>query len=286
MTHDELIAALADAGVNDHAAALVALAEPALHARVDREGHRSASGTGSRLGGMPSVPPGFEWPTWNAAPLSFIGQLRMSDLAPFSAAKPLPPTGVLSFFYDATQATWGFDPADRGSARVFWFPDEAELVSLSAPRDLAEDARFTPVPLVFEERLTLPVFDSLAVEALALPDDEQEAYSEFVEESGVMTLAGVQHQVLGHPRPIQSEMQTECQLVTSGLYCGDPSGYTDPRAAALRAGARDWRLLFQVDSDDAAGMMWGDSGMLYYWIRDEDLKARQFDRSWMILQCG
>jgi uncharacterized protein YwqG len=50
--------------------------------------------------------------------------------------------------------------------------------------------------------------------------------------------------------------------------------------------ALEWRLLLQVPSADAAGMMWGDVGCLYYWIRQDDLAARRFDRSWMILQCG
>ncbi len=43
--------------------------------------------------------------------------------------------------------------------------------------------------------------------------------------------------------------------------------------------------MLQVDSDDEAGMMWGDAGMLYYWIRDDDLAARRFDRAWCVMQC-
>ena len=81
-------------------------------------------------------------------------------------------------------------------------------------------------------------------------------------------------------------MQLECRLVANGLYCGNASGYRDPRAALLRPGAADWRLLFQVDSQDEAGMMWGDLGRRYYWIRHEDLTARNWDRTWLILQCG
>ena len=54
----------------------------------------------------------------------------------------------------------------------------------------------------------------------------------------------------------------------------------------LTSGAGAWRLLAQVDSDDDLDMMWGDFGMLYYWIREEDLKNRHFDRAWMILQCS
>ncbi|NNJ25645.1 hypothetical protein LzC2_17180 [Planctomycetes bacterium LzC2] len=46
---------------------------------------------------------------------------------------------------------------------------------------------------------------------------------------------------------------------------------------------------FGDDSDPADQgfeMMWGDLGMLYWWIRREDLAARRFDRVWMTLQCG
>ncbi len=92
--------------------------------------------------------------------------------------------------------------------------------------------------------------------------------------------------VLGYPDPIQGEMSLECQLASNGLYCGDASGYQDPRRAALEAGARDWRLLLQVDSEDDAGMMWGDVGRLYYWIRRQDLKKAEFGNTWVILECG
>ena len=57
------------------------------------------------------------------------------------------------------------------------------------------------------------------------------------------------------------------------------------RAKKLEAGARDWRLLFQVESDGNAKMMWGDAGRLYFWIRDEDLRAARFYRTWLVFQC-
>ena len=91
--------------------------------------------------------------------------------------------------------------------------------------------------------------------------------------------------MLGHPDEIQGDMKLECQLVTNGLYCGDSTGYEDPRAAELEADASDWRLLLQVASDEDAGAMWGDLGRLYYWIRDQDLRRGAFDASWLVLQC-
>ncbi len=74
-------------------------------------------------------------------------------------------------------------------------------------------------------------------------------------------------------------------LVTNGLYCGDQTGYEDPRARELEGGADEWMLLLQLDSDDGADLMWGDGGMLYFWIRKEDLRQHRFDKVWMTLQC-
>lgn len=80
-------------------------------------------------------------------------------------------------------------------------------------------------------------------------------------------------------------MQLEAQLVTHGLYCGNPSGYADPRRVALEADCEQWSLLLQLDSDDPL-FMWGDGGTLYYWLREADLARRDFAPAWMALQCG
>jgi hypothetical protein len=69
-------------------------------------------------------------------------------------------------------------------------------------------------------------------------------------------------------------MQVECQLVSNGLYCGDLSGYQDPRAKELRNGAAEWRLLVQIDSLDEAGMTRGTPGRSIAGSRVSDLVAR------------
>ena len=95
------------------------------------------------------------------------------------------------------------------------------------------------------------------------------------------------HQLLGYSAPVQdNDMDLQCQLVSNGVYCGDPTGYQDPRRAELEKGRSDWILLLQIDSDDRAGMMWGDAGLLYFWIRREDLARRDFTKVWMVSQCS
>ena len=80
-------------------------------------------------------------------------------------------------------------------------------------------------------------------------------------------------------------MQLEAQLVTNGLYCGDAQGYHDPRRPELEKTCEDWRLLLLLDSDESAKLMWGDVGMLYFWVRHSDVLRSDFSRTWMTLQC-
>ena len=80
-------------------------------------------------------------------------------------------------------------------------------------------------------------------------------------------------------------MEDECQLASHGIYVGDAEGHKDPRAPSLKAGAKDWKLLLQLDTDDDIGWMWGDVGTLYFWVREQDAQAGDFSRVWMVFQC-
>lgn len=239
----------------------------------------------SKIGGRPDLPAGSNWPEWQGMPLSFIAQINLSDLAPFISLPELPGSGLLSFFYDAEQRTWGFDPKDAGSWKVFYFDgDFASLIRVRFPDSLPAHGQFEAGRLSFKQETSLPPPDAGCMDQLELSDEEKTAHFAFFEDSEEMT-KGPRHQMFGHPYQIQGEMQLECQLVSNGIYCGTPEGYSDPRSQELEEGADDWMLLLQVDSDDDAGMMWGDMGCIYFWIRKQSLEHRRFDEVWMILQC-
>ena len=58
----------------------------------------------------------------------------------------------------------------------------------------------------------------------------------------------------------------------------------DPRVTELEKNANEWQLLLQIDTDERIGMRWASSGMLYFWIKRDDLRSRSFEHTWLILQ--
>ena len=267
------------AGLGDYAAALEALARASIRLQADAA-EESASGE-TRLGGHPDLPPDFDWPQYGGAPQSFIAQVNLAEIHPYDLDRVLPPAGLLSFFYDSAQSVWGFDPKQDGAWAVHYTPDGADLVRREPPSDLPEEASFDAMRVQPTSELTYAPAWFSEVAALNLTHDERFALDEILESDEAPI-----HRLLGHPDPVQGNMQLECQLVAHGLYCGNSSGYEDPRAAELALGAARWRLLLQVDSDDGIGMMWGDVGRIYYWMHEDDLAARNWAKARLVLQCG
>lgn len=240
----------------------------------------------SRFGGEPDVPPDFAWPRSEGRALGFLAQLDLSALPP----SDLPSSGWLLFFYDDREQPWGFDPKDGPFSRVIYVKAQREaLERRPSPEADPEFPPYEACALTFREGVTLPhpgdfLFERLSV---TLDDAQHESYVELCEELGGVMSGDGAHHLLGHPQLVQNDMRVECELVTNGIYCGDRTGYESERGQALAAGAGRWRLLLQLDTDEVGpGWMWGDMGRLYFWIRDEHLKATAFERGWTVLQCG
>ena len=248
---------------------------------------KSSAHSASRLGAEADLPKGFVWPTRKNRKLDFLLQISLQDLAAFPGANSLPGAGLLSFFYDLKDQPWGYDPKDLDGFRVIYTAEGSPLERHAPPHP---DEALNPCSLKFGEARSFPHygsrdFDRLEKEA-RFDERESEIYMDFADENSRLSPDAPHHRLLGHSNNVQGDMQLEAQLVTNGLYCGDGTGYNDARAGGLELGAEEWCLLLQLDSDDEAGFMWGDCGMLYYWIRRQDLLARRFDRVWMSLQCS
>ena len=250
------------------------LTVPAVHAVAVKSPSRS------HLGGRPHLPATIEWPKWQERYLDFLARISLPEVHQTHEIYWLPKDGALLFFYDNEEQPWGFDPKERGSTVVLHVPDVEE--PFPAKFKSSEDQPFAHVNLGFKSIETLPSSLRSQVKTLNLTDEEKKEYWKFLD-----TLHGdlPKHQVGGFPARIQGdEMELECQLATNGLFAGE-SGYVDPRADQLAAGAADWRLLFQLDSTSNPDFVWGDTGRLYFWVREQDAKTGRFDNVWTILQC-
>jgi uncharacterized protein YwqG len=274
--------ALARAGLQKVAQNVPGLVRPSIRLIARPVDESSLAFGVSKLGGLPDLSHGTGWPSGKGAPLSFVAQLRLEDVHNFTAASDLPAQGLLSFFYDAQQSTYGADPADRGGWQVLYSTPSAAvpLERLSAPAAIPTEARFTACTLNFVEEATLPGQLALDAPTVHWTKDDQAAYERFLGTfSAQADPKEPRNRLLGHADTLQDDMRIECQLAANGI-----SDANDPRAAALAPGALDWRLLLQVDSDFHAGMRWADAGMLYFWIEDAALRSGRFDNTWVVLQ--
>ena len=250
-----------------------------------REGSRS-----SRLGGIPDLPPEFEWPSWHGEELAFLGQLNLAEVAALCPEGELPPRGLLLFFYEARTQPSGLEPADRGSCRVL----HANLDTPGLRPDPRGRAWFPEYPLELSLELMLPRSWSRQIESLDLDAAELAAWDELRER--LARAQGVEleeltptwqalHRLAGYPEELGSDIELECQLVSAGLNLRDGEGYSDPRRDELEAGAKDWRLLLQLSDDHELAASWGEGfSRLYLWIREHDLRSHEFDGVWAILR--
>ena len=234
----------------------------------------------SRLGGLPAIQGRFEWPHWRERPLSFVADIELAEIAAASKFDWLPDSGRLLFFYDSEQDAWGFDPKDKGAWAVYFDPSEEAAPLAVPPPGLPSHGRYPEVPIEAAESVSFPGPERLGEAIGELSDDEWAA----VDERRRTDLPA--HQIGGYPSPVQGEgMELECQMASNGVHVGEPEGYNSAQAQSLQAGAADWQLLLQLDSNDAADMMWGDVGMLYFWVRKQDSANKDFSKVWMVLQC-
>lgn len=288
-THDELNARLAAAGLSAAAETIRGLVRPCYHiTRTPAADAHLPIGT-SRFGGLPDVAAGFVWPevttSQHPVAMEFVGQIRLQDL-PHPVPESLPSQGLLSFF-----ARWN-------EGRVLFFPEGTPLQRAVSPRPpetvaptgifqklFAGLARkpephrtYRPCTLALAPGISLPDGSSAMVDQLKLSHADAEAYVESVLEP----LPEPHHQMFGYARPVQTEMEIECDFLRRHQEVAWNSP-TDRFVAATR----DWVLILQVDTDEngGPGWMWGDAGIVYFWIHRDDLAARAFDKVICIEQC-
>lgn len=285
---DDLDALIAEYGLEARRDAILHHALPAIH--VETTSGEPPVGT-SKFGGQPDVPPGFawprvpptpDWPAWGGTPLAFLAQFRLADVAAHDAEGALPHAGMLYFFYEVNEQPWGSHPIERGGSHVFAIEDTADLAPAPFPNDLA--APFSHCAVQFTKTTTLLPweYDAFTSTFAAMSEADMSQYHQL--RITLNDRAGPMHQLLGYPHIIQNDMRAQCQLVANGGQVATAEAFRDADVVALPSGAENWRLLLQLDSDDAPGSTWGDGGQLSFWIERERLARRDFSNVWLVLQ--
>jgi hypothetical protein len=194
----------------------------------------------SKFGGMPYHEPGETWPGCPTCkkPLSFICQLDLRQ----TVHPARDDVHFFTFFYCWDCSPWGFRDEAKGEwvVRKYRDPHESKAVMIPIPKGVEHASQCL---VSFAERLSLPDWegtrrwcpDASDLSCQANSEAPWEAYQKAVERIvGDQNLASC---VGGYPRWIQGE--------------DTPDGAN---------------LLAQIDSEDQAGIMWGDVGCVYLFL--------------------
>jgi len=276
----------------------------------------------SKLGGSPDLPDSLSWPkNTNGKPYMFIAQLNLNEIERSDLVE-LPATGVLFLFLDLDPEREGSfleragsdqEPPNCGiTSPLESFPvavllqnnpqetrfpkerpDEPESPKKSSSLVKQAFALFgltdAPAPpyvpfkecaVSFASSISLPGSTSRSVEKLGLSNLEKDAFLELLRWMNEDYYNGGGFGSLrGYADPVQGDvMEIECYLLAEGR-----KEFPNPIDAEIEAGAAEWTLLLQLDSVDECNMYWGD-GLMYVWIRKNDLEAKDFSRCTGILQ--
>lgn len=297
MTQDEILAALEEAKLSHYPERAEAILQPAL-ALVPTATPDDVIPVGaSKMGGMPDLPRATPWPHRNGgddgAPpraLSFLLQVNLGDVTALMPDSPLPPSGLLSVFYDADQQPWGRNAGDEDAFKVLYTAGDLPLERCEIPAALRALMDADGFPQTFNPcavQLHLHVPFAPLYDRLELRSQERVALDKALKRRSAGQVVPLHHQLLGFGQYMQNDLAYDLALEELGLNWLNLPKAGSPLMAQVDRAAGQWRFLLQIDSDeeyDGPGWSWGDVGTLYFVIHERDLAARDFSRVRMELQ--
>ncbi|MGD9580836.1 MAG: YwqG family protein [Vampirovibrionia bacterium] len=235
----------------------------------------------SKIGGQPDLPENFSWPYREKRPLSFLAQINLNDTKDLDIEKLLPESGMLYFFYDTEEMPWGINKKDKSSWKIYYIKEIDNLIKTHHPDYKNNDYYYEACKVIFNNYLSLPGYENISFDrSIKLNDEDEESYIEYIIDPLKQNTYTC---LLGYPITIQNdEMEIECAKINLETKPSKSKEYKKE----IQKASKEWILLFQLDSETNAKMMWGDCGKLYFWIKKEELKNKNFDNVWMILQCS
>ena len=224
----------------------------------------------SKFGGYPFWPKNLEYPkTPDGSPLILIAQFNLNELPQNDL---LPNSGILQFFIADSDHDWGIKLGgtilniNTGLFKVVYHPN----INLSK-NSLITDFNFVHKDPDFPLQNEFTLNFTLDTELISIDDyrfrntiQEEEVYKRIVEEYDDNLLKKlnltahfyVSHKIGGYLYYTQNDPRADQDLFTD---------FKEP-----------FELLFQMDSDANANIIWGDLGVANFFIQPTDLKNLNF----------
>lgn len=154
----------------------------------------------TRLGGLPDLPEGTQWPCDGAkVPHIFFGQFDLKEIYSKVGATELPKSGLISLF-----AGGSFGIGDEPDVRIYYSPVNTSLHRVQMP-DGYRKRQLNPISVSFEKGLMLPTdnFEFLASLEERIPECDIDLLTDKINESPVGTVG----QLLGYAVTAQTDRQ-------------------------------------------------------------------------------
>ena len=235
----------------------------------------------SKFGGLPYLPANESLPLdKEGKPMRLLAQINCKDLV---GLEEYPQEGMLQF-YLTTNPRW-----DESVVKYYETVDEAVTAEMVAGRvnENYDNSDCFPVEAEYGLEFTLSkeamsrddnrlmalfcqYFTKLSGTWISVPDDGGEEVYELFEGYCDDSYAGG-HKVGGY--------NSAAQLPDYYPY-RESDAFIDVKADESPV------LLFQMDSESKKNIMWGDLGVARFFIKRSDLKARKFEKAYLVWDCS
>ncbi|ANY67365.1 hypothetical protein BBD42_13435 [Paenibacillus sp. BIHB 4019] len=244
----------------------------------------------SRVGGYPDLPQAMEWPTESSGKLMTpLAQLNMADIAPACRQGWLPEAGMLYFFI-------GMDEAAANVEHRIIFVEYPQQLALRHPETatILEDiyeTSFHPYKAAAFSAVELPNMPYVDYEVIDFEEGSTDRYFELAAEmqGDRTTHWGT---MFGYPAGQHHDAEEEAAL----FILADKTTENDSEKAMkhlmdrlhgsrerAEAEIADMIMLLEIDSNELVGYQWQNAGVIHFFIRKEDLLARNFSRTYCSL---
>ena len=208
----------------------------------------------SKYGGRPDVPANFQWPHDSSGrPLSLLLQIDCADLASLDHEGLLPTSGQLYFFYELSQMDR--DGKENDVQVIYNDLPSSQLNRLEYPVNLDKKYQLQECRLQFSQFMSVPTHSTIE----PLNEEDEDARLE-----AIILLWDESHtdigSMLGYPYLIQGPIVDDLSddVLLLQLYSTN-------------------NKYGQKDDKFPHDLLFGDYGIIYFYIKREDLLARHFD---------